>query len=92
MYQIGMKDLISLHSCISSGSDISAESDHYVSLALNMLRQSGIKLNSTRRSGNVSAVKVEAGLVLMKDITNADIPVLPKFIRAVDLWGHFGTK
>lgn len=56
MYQFGMKDLISLHSRISSGSDISAESDDYVSLALNSLRHSGIKLNSTSSSGNVSAL------------------------------------
>lgn len=39
MYQFRMKDLTSLHLCISCGSDISAESDHYISLALNLTQQ-----------------------------------------------------
>lgn len=32
MYQFGIGDLISLLSCISSGSDVSAESDHFKSV------------------------------------------------------------
>lgn len=56
IYQFGMKGLISLHLCISPGSDIRAESDLYVSQALKLLRQSGIKLNSAGSSGNVSTL------------------------------------
>lgn len=74
MYQFGMKDLISLHSCISSGSDISAESDHYISLALHLLCQSGINLTTQKVAQVKSATsKSNIGPLLKKDIGNAGI-------------------
>lgn len=87
MYQFGMKDLISLHSCISSGSDISAESDHYISLALHLLRQSGINLTTQKVAQVKSATsKSSIGPLLKKDIGNAGILLLSRCVTAVDLW------
>ena len=56
--------VISLHLCISSRSDISAESDIYVSRALDLLRQSGI--NSTNSAGNLMALKINRILSVLK--------------------------
>lgn len=74
-YQFGIGDLISLLSCISSGSDVSAESDHF-------------KLNSKGSSGDMSALCSSSPSLKEKVFPMLVFFFSCKYMTAVDLWGR----
>ena len=74
-YQFGIGDLISLLSCISSGSDVSAESDHF-------------KLNSKGSSGDMSALCSSSPSLKGKVFPMLVFFFSCKYMTAVDLWGR----